>query len=180
MRKTWLTVIAITAAFPIAMAQGAAAQSLKKDATFSDWSVFILEEDGKRTCYAATPALAFRPTDNLRSQPFLYVTRYPGATRVNKIEIRFGMDASGFGALNVKVIARRVPPKSNYSLKANGRTAVVAADADQTNLLAVIPKGRALRVTPVAAADDDKSGLRDIYSLFGVTKALKHLEKLCP
>ena len=153
------------------------AKSLTQSSVHDAWTVFVLEQNGTRTCYAATPAQVFRPTDNLRLQPYLYVTRYPAPERRSIVEFRFGMDATAVEQPSASIIARNAPPRSTFPIAIKGESGALKNDTDNDTLLQSMLKGRALKVSTDV---ETEQSLKDIYSLFGITKAVESLEKACP
>ena len=175
--------VALALIWPGLAASALAAATLERLVTHDSWSVFVLKNGATRTCYAATPAQVFQPSDNLRQQPYLYITRYPAsagtAARHNTVEVRFGMDASDLVKPTATIIARNPPPRSTFPVKTENESGRIVAQGDEEALLQGMIKGRAIRVSKAGAEDDDEA-LKDIYSLYGVTKALRSLESACP
>lgn len=154
-----------------------AAETLTHHGTFEDWDVFRLESKSLTMCYAASEALRYAPNDNGRERPILYIARYPGSTAGNTLEIRFGSDVSQFNSITAKLVARTKPARDNFAITVKSKAGFVAGTDDQAILIKSMIKGRMLLIESAPGTPDT---LLDRYSLFGVTKAIRRLEAICP
>lgn len=154
-----------------------AGESLTHHGNFRAWQVFKLERNDLTACYAATQAIQFFPRGATRSQPILYVVRYPKTSTANTLEIRFGQTITSYQSVTAKVVARRKPPRDSFSITTKANTGFIADSADQQAFIKAMRKGRQIVVVSQPGVVDI---LEDRYSMFGVTKALTKLEALCP
>jgi len=145
--------------------------------SYSDWQVFRLVRGDFTSCYAATEASQFFPRGPARARPTLYVVRYPMTTTSNTIEIRFGQNISSFQSVTAKLIARRKQPRDSFSVTTKSYTGFIPRTADQAAFVRAMVKGREVVVVSQPGVVEI---LEDRYSLYGFTKALAKLEKLCP
>lgn len=150
---------------------------LTEHGSFADWQVYRLKTGNLTVCYAATEAAQFSPTSNIRERPVLYISRYPSVSDKNTVEIRFGSELTQLESVQAKLIARRKQPRDTVAIKMLARAGFIADANAQEEFISAMLKGREVVIVSEPGKNEI---LEDRFSLYGLTKSLKKLEKLCP
>ena len=169
MRKRTILAIALllTAGFNV---RPALAQSAKFLEQFGDWSSYIRETNNSKICFAASQPKDWEPKRVKRGQIVFYLTTWKADDIKNQVSVKIGYPFKE----GSKVSAIIGPEK--FSLITREDKAFIENTDDEAKLIEAMKKGAKMIVKGTS-----KRGTltTDIYSLSGITKALKHVAKSC-
>lgn len=156
------------------------ARSIQVIKRFKAWTVYVYEDGGGKACYAAARPVRLRPVSLYRERVRTYVSAFFEASvrkiardkqRNNEeVSILIGHRLDVRRRVNVRI------GKEQFALFADGRTAFVESRAVERALITAMRKGRSMIVE---AYTQKGRKIRDVYSLSGVSAALKKLKKVC-
>lgn len=140
----------------------------KSAGLFKDWTVYTDSVDGKRVCFASTPANDKAPRAVKHGDVFFYVTRFEGARRLQP-SLRTGLE------LKPTLSPRLSVGRSRWTLFAVG-TEAFAPDDDDAAIVKAVKAGSELRAEATSTAGE---ALAYHFSLSGSTAAIEKAEALC-
>lgn len=173
--RRMLRPVAIAAA---ASALGLAASSLPSAAeegaqlvkTFKDWSVYAFAAPDKKICFATTQPKDTAPKGLSRGDAFFYVSFFPLESVVNEVSVKLGYPIKSGSPIVVSIGG------AETKLFAKDDRAYVESPEVEKELVAALKKGDKLVVKATSAKG---TATTDVYSLLGVSSALKEAEQSC-
>jgi len=152
------------------IAPAAAAQNF--DSQHKAWSVFSVEQDSNKICYITSSPSSKKGNYRRRGEPYLLVTYR--SNNVTEVSI-----SSGYPYKADSSVAVKIDNEHNFSLFTTSETPKIAwaqKSSDDALLVKMMRKGKYL-----AANGTSRLGTtsQDTYSLYGFTKALNRMKKLC-
>jgi invasion protein IalB len=140
----------------------------KSAGLFKDWTVYTDTIDGKKVCFASTPANDKAPRAVKHGDVFFYITRFEGERRMQP-SLRTGL------ALKPTLAPRLSVGRSRWTLFAVGPEAF-APDSDDAAIVKAVKAGSELRAEATSEAGE---ALAYHFSLSGSTAAVEKAEALC-
>lgn len=166
-------VAALTLAVGVA-GTAAAQQQPEKTGDFGDWSVYVGENNGSKQCYAATQPVDQRKSQEVkvRGRPFLIVSTFVSENVRDEVSVTLGFEAD-----NNKTLEIEIDDTAKYKLFSEGEHAFVNDPTDNDPLVAALRRGGVAEVTSVSKSRG--TVITDVYSLKGVTAALRSVAEVC-
>ena len=161
---TWL--VAISASAAIAGPTNAA-QFLKR---FKDWSTYSHEAEGKKICFATSQPKDMEPKDVKRDAVFFYVTMWPDSKLENEVSVRVGYPLKQGTAPVATIGAQR------FNMIIEGDRAYATNRAEEARLVTALKRGRKMTINGVSKRGTPTT---DVYSLSGVSAAIKNAAQAC-
>lgn len=138
--------------------------------SFKDWSVYKHEAADQKLCFAASRPKDSEPKDQKRIDVYFYLTLWPKDGVKEEVMVRLGQPLKKGTDVTVTI------GSENFRLFAKDDKAFVEdADAER-KLVAAIRKGDRLIVKATLAAG---GATTDVFSLLGISAALKKVEEAC-
>lgn len=146
----------------------------EKTGDYGDWSVYVGESNGSRQCYAATQPIEQRKSQEVkvRGRPFLIVSTFLSENVRDEVSVTLGFEAD-----NNKTLEIAIDESVTYKLFSEGEHAFVNDAADNDPLVAALRRGGVAEVTSVSKSRG--TVITDVYSLKGVTAALRSVSEVC-
>ena len=144
-----------------------AAQFLKR---FKDWSTYSHEADGKKICFATSQPKDMEPKNVKRDAVFFYVTMWPDSKLENEISVRVGYPLKAGTAPIATVGSQR------FNLIIEGDRAYATNRAEEARLVNALRRGNKMTINGVSQRGTPTT---DVYSLSGVTAAIKNAAEAC-
>ena len=171
MRKLLILATAFTfgAAIHIApvQAQAQAAKFLKQ---FNDWSSYVRDSATNKICFAVSQPKDSEPKKVKRGQIVFYLTTWKQDNVKNQVSVKIG-----YPFKEGSKVTATIGPES-FSLITKDDKAFIEKTGDEARLIEAMKKGAKMIVKGTS-----KRGTltTDIYSLSGISAALKHVAKSC-
>lgn len=146
--------------------QGAVAQQL--DNTYTDWSVFTLNQSGKKVCYIASAPKQKAGNYNKRGEPYVLVTHIGPA--VDEASASSGYPYKEGSEVQFAVGSQQ------FKMFTKGELAWAYDSSQDTNIVQNMKKGMDLTVKGTSARGTYST---DTYSLRGFSKAYDRMKALC-
>ncbi|MBA4791422.1 MAG: hypothetical protein H2042_17095 [Rhizobiales bacterium] len=151
-----------------ATAQAAAPQNA---GTFNDWSAWTYQEGGRKNCYVYATATSKTPArlDHGDVSFFVRSVRQPA----NRTEANFsvGYDFAAGSTVKAEI------GDTSFEMMVNGGNAWLAAAEQEKELLEAMKGGSDMELTATSRRGNRTSY---VFSLDGVTAAVRQLHKDCP
>ncbi len=146
--------------------------SQQLDNIYDDWSVFTLDQKGKKVCYIASSPTKKSGNYKKRGEPYLLVTSR--SADVDEIST-----SSGYAYKRNSTVAADVDGKEKFQLFTSVEVQDVAwarnASQDKKIVDAMV-KGNKINIKAESQVDTQSE---DTYSLRGFSKAYKRMKDLC-
>ncbi len=147
-------------------ALGAERKILKR---YQDWTVYPVQGDDGKLCFAASTPKDSQPKGLNRGEVYFYITSWPKYKVSNEVSIKIGYPIKKSSAPTVTIGAK------NFTLFEKGDKAYIHSSLER-DLLAAMRGGQKM----VLKAQSEKGkATTDVYSLSGVTAALKAAAAAC-
>lgn len=168
--SSWLIAGAMIAAMPhIAYAADIKAHMI---ARYNSWAVYDYDLGDKTVCFAAARPHKVIPKDGNRRPVRAYVSTWPdiepgNPTHVRELSFRVGRDVK---SANVQIDG------APFTLFGKKEMVFVLEPGQEQKMISAMRRGKSLSVRAILS---DGTATTDVYSLRGVTAALKALSKHC-
>ncbi|MGI9405853.1 MAG: invasion associated locus B family protein [Hyphomicrobiaceae bacterium] len=164
-----LTILATLAAF--LMAPSASwAQGAKFLKSFKDWSAYAYDGTDKKICFAVSQPKDIEPKNVDRSDIYFYISTWPKESVAAEVSIKAGYDFKK-GSTTTATIDSNV-----FEMFTDGDKAFVQNPDTEKSLVAAMRRGQKMVVKGRSARGTETT---DVYSLSGITAALKYVSQNC-
>lgn len=138
--------------------------------TFKDWSAFKHESDAETVCFATTRPKDVAPKVEGATEAYLYLSYYPKEGIRSEVSLKLSYPAKKGSSISVSIGSDvfRFNPKKDRAFLDN-------LDAEK-KFLDALRKGEKLVVKGTPAKGDETI---EVYSLIGVSDAMKKAEAAC-
>lgn len=136
---------------------------------YEDWTVYKSKTDNGDLCFVASTPKDFEPKKVNRGDIFFYVTTWPKFNVTQEVSVKLGYPLDPSTAPVVSIGAK------NFVMFEKGNRAYIKAKSEG-NLLRAMKSGRKMIVRAISKRG---TKTKDVYSLSGVTAALKTAKKSC-
>lgn len=171
----WFARIATAGAVALGLSTAALAQQEpEKNGEFGDWSVWIDQHNGAKHCFAATEPIETRRSQEVkvRGRPFLIVSTFLSENIRDEVSVTLGFEADSNKTLEITI-----DDTATYRLFAEGAHAFIDDQNDSDPLVTSMRRGGQAEVTSVSKSRG--TVITDVYSLKGVTAALRRVAEVC-
>lgn len=169
MRKLLIAVLSV-AFWSMADAPTATAQSAKFLEQFNDWSSYTRDGSGDKICFAVSQPKDSEPKGVNRGQIVFYLTTWKKDNIKNQVSVKIG-----YPFKEGSKVSATIGPDS-FSLFVKDDKAFIENPADEARLVAAMRKGAKMVIKGTSRRGTLTT---DIYSLSGITAALKHVAQTC-
>jgi len=156
------------------MLAGLAAPALAQTATFKekhgDWSVYVYDVGGKKTCFAVAQPRSKKPANVRRDPIYFYVSSWPKDKVTGEISVKMGYPLKP-GAPAETLIAAAA-----FKLFTKDEGAYIEKTEDEQKLVTAMKAGT---VMVVKGRSTRGTLTTDEYSLTGVSKAIDAAAQAC-
>lgn len=154
----------------ISTAPAAYAQAATFLQQFNDWSSYVRDGSGDKICFAVSQPKDSEPKTVKRGQIVFYLTTWKKDNIKNQVSIKIG-----YPLKEGSKVSATIGPQS-FSFFVKDDKAFIEKPGDQSRLVEAMKKGAKMIIKGTS-----KRGTltTDIYSLSGITAALKHVAKSC-
>lgn len=153
-----------------ALAQPAAAQDVIKLGDYQDWTAYASGTGAAKVCYVVAEPSLRQPGQGER-KPVIYITHRPAKKTMGVVMAYAGYPFKPDSEATLEI------GKGKYALFTHRDTAWAAdADADE-RIVKAMRAGKSMTVKAVPAEGQPTA---DIYSLNGISAALRRIEDACP
>lgn len=146
------------------------AQTAKLVQQYNDWSTFVHEAGGGKTCFAASAPLEQEPKNVNRGDIFFYITTWAGQNVSEEVSIKIGYTFKADAPVTVEI------GSDKFQLFAKDDKAFVASSEVEKRLVAAMRRGSELTVKGLSARGTLTT---DRYSLRGISAALSRATQEC-
>lgn len=136
---------------------------------YEDWTVYKAETDDGALCFAASTPKDYEPKNVNRGDIFFYITTWPKYKVSQEVSVKLGYPLKDQSSPTLTIGAR------NFTLFEKGDRAYIHSSLEP-NLVKAMKAGAKMTLKGVSKRGTETT---DIYSLSGVTAALKAAEKAC-
>ncbi len=134
-----------------------------------DWTVYKSDTDDGTLCFAASTPKDFEPKNVNRGDIFFYVSTWPKYKVNQEVSVKLGYPLKDNTKPSVTIGTR------NFTLFEEGDRAYIHSSLEP-NLLKAMKAGAKMVVQGVSKRG---TKTKDVYSLSGITAALKAMNKAC-
>lgn len=145
------------------------AQAQRLHATYKDWRVYSINQDGKKVCYIATSAVKEEGNYKRRSEPYLLVTSINN--KVDEVST-----SSGYPYKKGSEVKLKIDNKNAYDFFTRGEIAWAQDTEQDTEIVKKMIKG--LKLSAKGTSQKGTYSI-DTYSLRGFSSAHKKMKSLC-
>lgn len=165
-----LRIAALAAACMIAMPLPASAQTAELIEKHKDWSSYRHKADKDTTCFAVTQPKDTEPKGAKRGDIFLYISYWPSDKVSEQVMLRLGYPIKDNTAVSAAIGSETFTfdPKDDKAFIQDGDT--------EKKFVAALKKGDKLVVKGTSKKGTETT---DVYSLLGVSAALKQAQEAC-
>ena len=136
---------------------------------YEDWTVYKAKTDNGTLCFIASTPKDFEPKKVSRGDIFFYVTTWPKFKVTEEVSVKLGYPMDASKAPEISIGANR------FAMFERGNQAYVKANMED-KLVRAMKGGRKMVVRAVSKRG---TKTKDVYSLSGVTAALKSARQAC-
>lgn len=136
---------------------------------FKDWTVYKAETNDGALCFAASTPKDISPKNVRRGDIFFYVTTWPKHKVTNEVSVKLGYPLKSDTTPTVTI------GSSNFTLFEKGERAYIHSSLEDGLLKAM----RAGDKMVIKAVSKRGTSTTDVYSLSGITAALKEADSAC-
>lgn len=136
---------------------------------FQDWTVYKAETNDGVLCFAASTPKDIKPKNVRRGDIFFYVTSWPKHKVSQEVSVKLGYPLKSSTTPTITI------GSSNFTLFEKGERAYIHSSLED-GLLKAMRAGDKMMIKAVSKRGTSTT---DIYSLSGVTAALKAVVKAC-
>lgn len=147
-------------------AQAADSKVVKR---FQDWTVYKAETNDGELCFAASTPKDIAPKNVRRGDIFFYVTTWPKHKVNQEVSVKLGYPLKSSTTPTITI------GSSNFTLFEKGERAYIHSSLED-GLLKAMRAGSKMQIKAVSKRGTVTT---DIYSLSGVTAALKEVNRAC-
>ena len=169
MRKFIITLMALSS-WSLLHTTTANAQAATFLQQFNDWSSYVRDGSSDKICFAVSQPKDSEPKKANRGQIVFYLTTWKKDKINNQASIKIGYPLKD----GSKVSATIGPDSFSFFVKDD--KAFIEKTGDESRLVAAMKKGSKMIIKGVSKRGTNTT---DIYSLSGITAALKHVAKSC-
>ena len=153
-----------------AIGVAAAAEQPKAVATYSDWSVFVRDDNGDKVCFAATEAKDKSPKSVKHGDVFFLVASWKSGAATEQPSLMTGYNLSAKPEPILRVGADK------WEMYTSENEGFIEAGDDEQRLIKAMRRGADMRISAVSQRGTATSY---IISLRGVTAALERVKREC-
>ncbi len=151
--------------------QPLSAQGAKFVERFADWSTYdAVSEANQKLCFAVSKPKDLEPKNVKRGDIYFYVSSWPKDGVANEVSVKIGYDFAKDSTSKVSI------GSDVFELFTDGDKAFVESPAQERRLVAAMRRGSKMLVRGRSVRGTSTT---DVYSLSGITAALKNLEQIC-
>ncbi len=136
---------------------------------YQDWTVYKAKTKDGTLCFAASTPKDYEPKNVNRGDIFFYITTWPKYKVKEEISVKLGYPLSTSSTPAIKIGTK------NFSLFEKGDRAYIHSSLEK-GLLKAMRAGQKMTVNGVSKRG---TKTKDIYSLSGITAALKATKTAC-
>lgn len=159
----------ITSLLTISFAASAFAANSTVIKRFEDWTVYKADSSDGVLCFAASTPKDYEPKNVNRGDIFFYITSWPKFKVNQEVSIKLGYPLKGSSSPSITIGSR------NFTLFEKGDRAYIHSSLEG-GLVKAMKAGAKMVVNGVS---NRGTKTKDVYSLSGVTAALKELGSAC-
>ena len=137
---------------------------------FDDWSIYEFKQGNRKLCFAVSQPKDSEPKEIERSDTYFYISSWPSEGVTNEVSIKIGYDFADGSTVTVQI------GSVDFELFTDGDKAFVETTARERRLVNAMRRGSKMVVKGRSVQGTDTS---DVYSLFGVTAAIRYLAQIC-
>jgi len=164
-----LAPVALAAAITLAPAT-ASAQGAKFLKSFKDWSAYAYDGTDKKICFAVSQPKDIEPKNVDRSDIYFYISTWPKESVSAEISVKAGYPYKK-GSKTTATIGSNV-----FEMFTDGDKAFVQSPDTERNLVSAMRRGAKM---VVKGRNNEGTETTDVYSLSGITAALKYVSTNC-
>jgi hypothetical protein len=162
---------ALSTAISVLLVAGAAsAQTAELIEKYKDWSAYKHMADKDTTCFAVTQPKDTEPKNVNRGDIFLYVSFWPADKVKGQVMLRLGYPIKENSEVSATV------GSDVFTLFPKDDKAFIEGDDNEKRFVEAIKKGDKLVIKGTSKKGTETT---DVYSLLGVSAALKQAEQAC-
>ncbi len=165
-----LTIATVAAAAMILAPATASAQGAKFLKSFKDWSAYAYDGPDKKICFAVSKPKDIEPKNVDRSDIYFYISTWPKESVRAEISVKAGYKYKK-GSKTTASIGSNV-----FEMFTDDDKAFVQSPDTERNLVAAMRKGSKMTIK---GRNNDGTETVDVYSLSGITAALKYVTQNC-
>ena len=169
MRNLTIATIATAAAIMVAPVT-ASAQGAKFLKNFKDWSAYAYSGADKKICFAVSQPKDIEPKNVDRSDVYFYISTWPKESVSAEISVKAGYKFKK-GSKTTATIGSNV-----FEMFTDDDKAFVQSPDTERNLVAAMRRGSKM---VVKGRNNEGTETTDVYSLSGITAALKYVSQNC-
>ena len=169
MQKSLIAII-LFAALSVTGTLSANAQAPKFLQQFNDWSSYVRDDTGQKICFAVSQPKDSEPKKVNRGQIVFYLTTWKKDNIKNQVSVKIGYPLKAGSKVTATIDA------NTFTLYVKDDKAFIEKLEDQARLITAMQKGAKMIVKGTSARGTITT---DIYSLSGITAALKHVAQSC-
>jgi len=174
-RLTTLTIAAAAALLAASFAGSISAsaqapQGAKFLKSFKDWSAYAYEGNDKKICFAVSQPKDTEPKNIDRSDVYFYVSTWPRESVNAEVSIKAGY-AFKKGSKTTATVGSNV-----FEMFTDGDKAFVQSPDTEKNLVSAMRRGSKMTVR---GRNNEGTETTDVYSLSGITAALRFVTRNC-
>ena len=161
-----ILIVAFTIGTGVGAAHAADSTVVKR---FSDWTVYKASTDDGELCFAASTPKDISPKNVRRGDIFFYITTWPKHKVEQEVSVKLGFPLKSSTTPTVTIGA------SNFTLFEKGERAYIHSSLEN-GLLGAMRAGQKMTIKAISKRGTETT---DVYSLSGVTAALKATTAAC-
>lgn len=166
----FIIAISICALALLGRVEPVAAQGAKFLERFNDWSTYAFEAANKKLCFAVSQPKDLEPKNASRGDIYFYVSSWPKEGVANEVSVKVGYDFEKGSTSSVQI------GSDVFELFTDGDKAFVESPAQERRLVNAMRRGSKMVIKGRSARG---TATTDVYSLSGITAALRYVEKSC-
>lgn len=172
MQKLLIALFAATLTLSLSLAQTnvAHAQAAKFLQQFNDWSSYERAGGSNKMCFAVSQPKDSKPKNANRGQIVFYLTTWKNDNIKNQVSVKIGYPLRDGSKVTAIIGADK------FTLFVKDDKAFIENTKDEGRLIAAMKKGSKMIVSGTSKRGTTTT---DIYSLSGITAALKHVAQSC-
>lgn len=154
----------------VALPLSASAQTAELIEKHRDWSSYRHKAEKDTTCFAVTQPKDSEPKGAKRGDIFLYISYWPSDKVTEQVMLRLGYPIKDNTAVSAAI------GSETFSFDPKDDKAFIQDSDTEKKFVAALKKGEKLVVKGTSKKGTETT---DVYSLFGVSAALKQAEEAC-
>ena len=136
---------------------------------YQDWTVYKAKTDNGSLCFAASTPKDYEPKNVNRGDIFFYITTWPKFKVTQEVSVKLGYPLKKTSTPTISIGAQ------NFTLFEKGDRAYIHNSLEK-NLIKAMKAGQKMVIKGVSSRG---TKTKDVYSLSGITAALKATASAC-